>query len=56
MAKEKADNTATLGFEARLWHAADLMRALSPGCFLHITNITLPCRLVRSLEVGFSVM
>ncbi len=24
--KAKDDNTATLGFEAKLWHAADLMR------------------------------
>ena len=27
----KVDNTATLGFEAKLWHAADLMRGKLPA-------------------------
>ena len=31
MAKAKIDNTATLGFEAKLWHAADLMRGKLPA-------------------------
>ena len=28
---KKDDNTATLGFEAKLWHAADLMRGKLPA-------------------------
>ena len=31
MAKANVDNTATLGFEAKLWHAADLMRGKLPA-------------------------
>ncbi len=30
MAKKIKESTATLGFEAKLWHAADLMRGKLP--------------------------
>ena len=30
MAKDKNDNTATLGFEVKLWHAVDLKRGKLP--------------------------